>query len=94
MFAVIHIPDFELQVALRLEPELRLRPVALMDDAPVKAAVSQLNAAARQAGVCRGQTFPQAQARCIGVVIKTRSRAQEESRAGCREGKPLIDIED
>ena len=42
IFAVIHIPDFELQAALRLEPELRSRPVALLDDAPVKAAVFPL----------------------------------------------------
>jgi protein ImuB len=79
MFAVIHIPDFELQAALRLEPELRSRPVALLDDAPAKAAVVQSTVAARQAGVCRGQTSTQALARCGGVVIKTRSRAQEET---------------
>jgi protein ImuB len=79
MFAVIHIPDFELQAALRLEPELRSRPVALMDDAPVKAAVLQLTEAARQEGVCRGQTSPQAMARCGELVIKTRSRAREET---------------
>lgn len=79
MFAAVYIPDFELQSALRLEPELRSRPVALMDDAPAKAAVSQLTTAARQAGVCRGQTSPQAMARCGDLVIKTRSRAREET---------------
>ncbi len=79
MFAVIYIPDFELQAALRLEPELRSRPVALLDDAPVKAAVLQMTAAALQTGVCRGQTSTQALARCAGVLIKTRSRAQEET---------------
>jgi protein ImuB len=79
MFAVIHIPDFELQAALRLEPELRSRPVALLDDAPVKAAVLQLTEAARQAGVCRGQTSTQAMARCGDLVIKTRSGAREET---------------
>ena len=79
MFAVIHIPDFKLQAALRLEPELRSRPVALLDDAPAKAAVLQLNEPARQAGVCQGQTSTQAMARCRDVVIKTRSRAQEET---------------
>jgi protein ImuB len=79
MFAVIHIPHFELQAALRLEPELRSHPVALLDDAPVKAAVLQLNETARQAGVCRGQTSTQAMARCGDVVIKTRSRAREET---------------
>ena len=79
MFAVIHIPDFKLQAALRLEPELRSHPVALLDDAPVKAAVLQLTEAARQAGVCRGQTSTQAMARCSDLVIKTRSRAREET---------------
>jgi len=81
IFAVIHIPDFELQAALRLEPELRSRPVALLDDAPAKAAVMQMTASARETGVCRGQTATQAMARCRDVVLKTRSRAQEETAA-------------
>ncbi|HUD45478.1 MAG TPA: DNA polymerase Y family protein [Candidatus Baltobacteraceae bacterium] len=79
MFAVIYIPDFELQAALRLEPELHSLPVALLDDAPVKAAVLQLTGPAREAGVCRGQTSTQAMARCSDLVLKTRSRAREET---------------
>jgi protein ImuB len=78
MFAVIHIPDFELQAVLRLEPELRLRPVALLDDAPANAVVLQITEPASEAGVCRGQTSTQALARCRDVLIKTRSRPQEE----------------
>jgi protein ImuB len=79
MVAVIHIPDFALQAALRPEPELLSRPVALLDDAPGKAAVLQMTAAAREAGVCRGQTSTQAKARCGNVIIKSRSRAAEET---------------
>jgi protein ImuB len=79
MFAVIHIPDFALQAALRLEPELNSLPVALLDDAPGKATVLQMTGPAREAGVCRGQTSTQAKARCGEVVNKTRSRAAEET---------------
>jgi protein ImuB len=79
MFAVIYIPDFALQAALRLEPELCSRPVALLDDAPVKAVVLQLNGPAHRAGVSRGQTSTQAMARCHNVVLKTRSRTREEA---------------
>jgi protein ImuB len=81
MFAVIHIPDFELQAALRPEPDLWPRPVALLDSAPAKAAVLQITGPACKAGVCRGQTSTQALARCRDVILKTRSRSQEETAA-------------
>jgi protein ImuB len=79
MFAVIHIPDFQLQAALRLEPELHRRPVVLLEDTPVKPVVFQLTDAAREAGVCRGQTTTQAMARCREVIVKTRARAREDT---------------
>jgi len=81
MFAVIHIPDFQLQAALRLEPELRSRPAALLDGPPARAVVLQLTEPARQAGVCRGLTSTQAMARCRDLALLSRSPAQEQTAA-------------
>ncbi len=79
MFAVIFIPDFSLQAILRHEPQLWSCPVALIADHETKATISQMTAAARVAGVGEGLTSTQALARCANVVIKTRSRAQEQT---------------
>src|SRR5437899_2049043 len=77
MFAVIHIPDFFLQAALRHEPELSTRPVALVDESLPKPAIVQLTQAARGTGVCAGLTSTQAMARCREIIIKPRSATQE-----------------
>lgn len=77
MFAVIYIPDFFLQAALRHEPELFLRPVALLD-AELRS-VCQLTSWARSAGVCEGLTSTQALARCSTVLIRPRSLVKESS---------------
>jgi protein ImuB len=79
MFAVIRIPDFCLQAALRHEPEMWLKPVALIDEQEKKAAVFQMTSAARVAGVCEGLTSTQALARCGDVLIKPRSQLQERT---------------
>ncbi len=79
MFAVIYIPNFHLQAALRLEPELRTRPVGLIDDRLPKATIFQLTEAAAKSGVVPGLTSTQAMARCRNILIKSRSIAQEEA---------------
>ncbi len=81
MHAVIYIPNFHLQAALRLEPELREQAVALMDDRPPKAVVREMTERARAAGVSAGQTSTQAMARCREIVIRLRARAQEAAAA-------------
>jgi protein ImuB len=77
MFAVIYIPDFYLQAALRPESHLGSRPVALVDEAGQKVIVRQLTSAALQEGVHVGMTPTQAQARCPELLIKRRCSAQE-----------------
>ena len=77
MFAVIHIPDFFLQAALRLEPELHSCLVALVEANLPKPVILQLTQAARDAGLSEGMTPTQALARCPVIAIKTRSVAQE-----------------
>ena len=53
MFATIYLPDFYLQAALRHQPELRGKAVALIDDQEKKAAIIQLNGTAEETGVDR-----------------------------------------
>src|SRR5689334_5378558 len=79
MFAAVVIPDFSLQSALRSEPELSARPVALVDPATTKADIVQLTAAARAHGVCEGLTASQALARCPELIVKRRSLATEQA---------------
>ena len=72
MFATIYLPYFYLQAALRHQPELREKPVALIDDQEKKAVIIQLNAAAAHTGVRCGMTPSQGLARCLHLVVKTR----------------------
>jgi hypothetical protein len=79
MFATIYLPNFYLQAALRYEPQLRTKPVALIEEHERKPIVIQLNAAAEAAGVRKGMTPSQALARYLQVAIKVRARVQEKS---------------
>ena len=78
MFATIYLPDFYLQAALRHQPELSGKPVALIDDEEKKAVIIQLNAAAEETGVRSGMTPSQGLARNLQLVIKVRAHAQEK----------------
>lgn len=78
MFATIYLPDFYLQAALRHQPELRGKPVALIDDQEKKAVIVQISAAAEQTGVRRGMTPSQGLARCLQLLVKTRVLSQEK----------------
>ena len=78
MFATIYLPDFYLQAALRHQPELSDKPVALLDDQEKKAVLIQLNPAAEQTGVRIGMTPSQGLARYLDLVIKVRSHSQEK----------------
>ena len=78
MFAVIYVPDFHLQAALRMEAQaLHGRPVALIDATAVNPTILELTPAAREVGVCVGMTVTQAMARCANIVIKARAASQE-----------------
>ena len=77
MFATIYLPDFYLQAALRHQPELSGKPVALIDDLENKAVIIQLNATAEQTGVRCGMTPSQGLARCLQLRVKTRMSSQE-----------------
>jgi len=78
MFATIYLPDFYLQAALRHQPELSGKPVALIDDQEKKAVIVQLNARAAEVGVRSGMTPSQGLARSLELRIKVRNAAQEK----------------
>src|SRR5436309_9223201 len=79
MFATIYLPNFYLQAAIRHQPELRAKPVALIEEQERKPLIIQLNQAAENARICKWMTPSQALARCLQVVIKTRVQSQEKS---------------
>jgi len=81
MFATIFVPNFFLQAALRHEPIASATPVALIDENKNKPLIIQLNAAAEDARVCLGMAPSQGLARCLTLVIKTRSLAKETALA-------------
>src|SRR5262245_12823333 len=79
MFAVVFVQNFSLQAVLRHEPDLISRAVALTDPELPKLGIVQCTSAARDADVDEGMSASQAMARCAELVIKSRSRAQEQS---------------
>jgi len=78
MFAALYLPDFELQAALRHQPELHQQAVALLDDEEAKAKILQVTNSAAEAGVRAGLTASQALARCLSLIIKPRAWEQEK----------------
>jgi impB/mucB/samB family. len=79
MFATIYLPNFYLKAAIRHQPELRAKPVALIEEQEKKPVIIQLNEAAEQAGIRKGMTPSQALARSLQVTIKARAHTQEKS---------------
>src|ERR1700746_14623 len=79
MFATIYLPNFYLQAAIRHQPELREKPLALIEEEERKPVIIQLNEAAEKAGIQKGMTPSQALARYLHVVIKARAQTHEKS---------------
>ena len=79
MFATIYLPNFYLQTAMRHQPGLCTKPVALIEEQDRKPVIIQLNDVAEKAGIYKGMTPSQALARSLRVVIKVRARQQEKS---------------
>jgi protein ImuB len=79
MYAVILLPEFRLQAALRYRPELRAQAVALVDRENAKGLVMERTETAEQFGVTVGMAAVQALARCPHLQILPREAAQERS---------------
>jgi protein ImuB len=75
-FACLFAPDFPVQAVVRLEPELRGKPVALLAGAPPLTKVFAVNRDARHLGVEAGMTKVQAEA-FKGISWRWRSPSQE-----------------
>lgn len=76
-FASVYVPNFMLQAAVRAEPELRDRAVALVDGDPPLWKIVATNAAARRAGIELDMGGSQA-ALFPDIEIRRRSRSQEK----------------
>jgi protein ImuB len=81
MFATIYMPDFFLQAAVRHQTIPPATPVALINETESKPVIIQLNQAAEIAGVRIGMAPSQGLARCLKLLIRTRSAAKEEALA-------------
>lgn len=75
-FACIFVPDFPMAAILRVEPELRSQPLAVLEGKAPLQKVFAVNEKARRAGVTLEMTQPQVEA-CPGLVLRNRSRLQE-----------------
>jgi protein ImuB len=78
MFACIFIPDFPAQAIIRLEPELRVCPLAVLTGRAPLEKVMALNEYARKLGVDTGASKSQLEA-WENLVFRSRSEAQESS---------------
>ena len=78
LFAAIYVPNFILQAIGRCEPELRTRPLAIIDGPPPTYQVVALNRLAEILGVARGMSKA-AVIQFAHVTIRIRCRVREEA---------------
>jgi protein ImuB len=78
LFCAIYVPDFAAAAVLRNQPELRGRPLAILQGTPPLLRVMGMNEAARQEGIEAGMTKIQAEA-LAGLALRRRSLAQEDA---------------
>src|SRR5579862_713443 len=77
-FACIFVPDFPVEALLRAEPELRSRPLAVLEGKAPLQKVFAVNEKARRAGVAPDMSKLQIEA-CSGLEWRARSLTQELS---------------
>jgi protein ImuB len=78
MFACIYIPNFAVAAALRAEPELQDRPLAIFDGKPPLEKLIAVNENAKSLGSAPGMTKAQAEL-CSELALRPRSSLQESS---------------
>jgi protein ImuB len=85
MFAALHLPDLEITAALRVNPELRGFPSAVVsatadaDDPKAKLPLLAINHHARQTGIEAGWQLHRALVRCPGLRILQRRLEAEKA---------------
>ncbi len=75
--AAVHIPEFPVAAWLRANPELRSRPLAILEGMPPHERVVSLSPQASQAGVTQGMSKVQAEASGT-ILFQPRSAEQEQ----------------
>jgi protein ImuB len=78
VYLCLHLRDFAAQTLVRLEPELRKRPVAILDGDPPLETVFALNQRARILGLESGMSRLQAES-FDGVSVSARIKQREDS---------------
>ena len=76
MFGCIFLPRFRLQAALRWHDDCG--PAVVVNETTLKGIVAEASEEAAARGIVAGMTSAQAMARVGGLVIRSRSLAQEE----------------
>ena len=78
MFACIYVANFPVAAALRTEPELQARPVAILEGNPPLEKIIAVNEAASRLGITPGMTKAQAEL-CTELALRSRSSLQESA---------------
>jgi len=77
-FACIYVPNFPVAAALRAEPELQARAVAILEGKPPLEKTIAVNGKAARLGIAPGMTKAQAEL-CSELALRPRSALQESS---------------
>src|SRR5580692_2510006 len=77
-FACIYVPNFPVAAALRAEPELRARAVAILEGKPPLETILAVNEKAAGMGIAPGMTKAQAEL-CAELALRPRSALQESA---------------
>ena len=77
-FACIYVPNFPVTAALRAEPELQARAVAILEGKPPLEKTIAVNEKAARMGIAPGMTKAQAEL-CSELALRPRSPLQESS---------------
>jgi protein ImuB len=78
LYACLYAKEFSAQAALRLRPELRERPVVVVEGEPPLQTVCSFNAKARYLGIVRGMTRVELDT-FSSLIVLPRSRTEEVS---------------
>src|SRR5579871_3725480 len=77
-FACIYVPNFPVAAALRAEPDLAARPLAIFEGKPPLEKVIAVNEKAGDLGIAPGMSKAQAEL-CSELALRLRSPLQESS---------------
>ena len=77
-FACIYVPNFPVAAALRAEPELQARALAIVEGKPPLETILTVNEAASRLGIVADMTKAQAEL-CPEVALRLRSALQESA---------------